>query len=292
MRIWVFTELTLMALIFALTPFFVSGALGSISPISLVFLRFLIALLFQLPFIVRSGVRSLMPQKGDFTRVVMLGTFGMFAYHYLFIAAIGYTSPLNIAVIAATIPIIASLIASIKGLERLCIRRVCAMSVSFVGVLFVITGGDARVITDIEFNIGDIMMVAGALCMAWCNVGSKWLLTKYSPVTVTFFFTLVPTVLSLPLFVCEFGSIDWASHAVWAAALYSGIFATFLAVYFQQHAIKQIGVSKSIAFNNLIPVFSAVISVVILGASSVTVVQIISMCMIICGVLWNSRLKQ
>ena len=280
-----------MALIFAATPFFVSGALGSVSPMSLVFLRFFIAVLLQAPFFIRSGIRQMLPDREDFKLVFSLGAFGMFAYHYLFIAAIGYTSPLNIAVIAAAIPIIASLIAAFKGLEPLSSGRVSAMLISFAGVLTVLSRGNIGVITGMEFNIGDVMMIFGVFCMAWCNVGSRNLLLKYSPMRVTFFFMLMPALFSLPIFIYESGSIDWGARAVWSAALFSGVFASFLAVYFQQHAIKEVGVSRTVAFNNLIPLFSAVISILIMGANSISTVQVISMCMIICGVLWNSRIS-
>ena len=280
-----------MALIFAAAPFFISDAMGSISPMSLVFLRFIIALLFQTPFFIRRGIRQMLPEREDFAWVLSLGVFGMFAFHYLYIAAIGRTSPLNIAVITAAVPIIASLIAAFKGLERLSRGRVCAMLLSFVGVLIVLSRGDVGVIAGMDFNIGDVMMLVGVFCMAWCNVSSKRLLLKYSPMRVTSFFMLMPALFSFPTFIYESGSIAWGVPAVWTAALFSGFFASFLAVYFQQHAIKQIGVSRTVAFNNLIPVFSAVISFALLGAQSVTPVQIMSMCMIIGGVLWNSRIS-
>ena len=54
---------------------------------------------------------------------------------------------------------------------------------------------------------------------------------------------------------------------------------------------QRIGVSRAVGFNNLIPVFSVVISLFVFGIDSVKPTHLVGMAIIIPCVLWNARIK-
>lgn len=287
----IYMGLTLMALVFAGTPYFVRIAINNAPTMSIVFMRFLFAALLQFPFVVRQERRLWLPAKEDLPWVLTLGILGMLLFHYLFFAATLYTSPVNIAVITSMMPISASVIAALQGKENMTGARICAMLITFVGVLFVLSGGDMAVIRSMKFNRGDLMMLVGTVFFAWYNVGSKSVLAKYSPISSSFFFTVVTVIFSFPFFLREAGGINWSAPSVWIAMIYMGFFPSGIGLYIQQLGIQRIGISRAVGFNNLVPVFSVVISLIVIGSRSVSFAQLVGMVLIIAGVFWNSRIR-
>jgi len=67
------------------------------------------------------------------------------------------------------------------------------------------------------------------------------------------------------------------------AVAYMSIFASVIGYLVQQMSIKEIGPSKTSIFINLVPIFSIILSVAILG-ESVSVIKLFTALLIITGV--------
>lgn len=287
----IYAALVLTALTYAGTPYFVKVAIENAPPMTVVFMRFSFAVFFLLPFVVKEKNRLHRPSKKTLARMVTLGILGMFLYHYLFFAALQYTSPLSVAIITSIMPLAASIIATIEGVERLFLSRIAMMLLSVVGILIVMSEGSIKTLQEIRFNRGDLMMLVGTLFFAWYNVGCRSILTKYPPLFTAFFFTVVTAAFSFPFFLQEVASVRWEAPSIWIAGVYTGLFPSALGLYIQQLGIQRIGVSRAVGFNNLIPVFSVVISLFVFGIDSVKPTHLVGMAIIIPCVLWNARIK-
>jgi drug/metabolite transporter (DMT)-like permease len=68
------------------------------------------------------------------------------------------------------------------------------------------------------------------------------------------------------------------------------IFPSVVSYLLQQISIRDIGPSRTMAFVNMVPVFSMAMAFLILG-ETITTVKIIAVLVIIAGVSINSRLK-
>ena len=286
----VYAGLVFSSLTFAGTYHLVKIAVVDIPPMSLVFMRFLCGWFALLPFVLRKPIHMRVPEKKDLPGVILLG-FGVYIYHYLYFLSLVYTTPVNSAMIAAMLPIFSSVIAVLCGKEALPRGRVGALLLALCGVLLVISGGDIATLAAMRFNKGDVIMLAGVLCFALYNVGNKGVIARYSAVSSIFFCTTVTIVFSFPFFLYQFKSIVWSAPAVWAASIYMGLFPSGIGFYLQQQGVLLVGVSKAMAFINLVPIFSVGLSVLLWGAQSVTLLQIMSMGLIIAGVLLNSRVR-
>lgn len=143
------------------------------------------------------------------------------------------------------------------------------MLLSVVGILIVMSEGSIKTLQEIRFNRGDLMMLVGTLFFAWYNVGCRSILTKYPPLFTAFFFTVVTAAFSFPFFLQEVASVRWEAPSIWIAGVYTGLFPSALGLYIQQLGIQRIGVSRAVGFNNLIPVFSVVISLFVFGIDGV-----------------------
>jgi drug/metabolite transporter (DMT)-like permease len=97
----------------------------------------------------------------------------MFGYHVLFFTALKYTTAINSSIIAATTPMVTTLLAFVflrTGLGR---KQIFGVLLSFAGVVLTITGADFDVLKQFEFNVGDLWMLAAVAAWAAYGVFSK-----------------------------------------------------------------------------------------------------------------------
>jgi len=72
--------------------------------------------------------------------------------------------------------------------------------------------------------------------------------------------------------------------SAWAGVLYMSIFASVIGYLIQQVSFKKIGASRTNIFINVVPVFSIILAVIILG-EQLEIIKIFTAAMIICGVI-------
>ncbi|MCY6356225.1 DMT family transporter [Clostridium sp. ZS2-4] len=148
-----------------------------------------------------------------------------------------------------------------------------------------ITNGSISTLANITFNTGDILMLLAVLCWACYGIYSKKVMPRYSPMTLTFYSFLFCTIFLIPFVIYEkpitlIPSIPTYSYI---AVLYMSIFASVIGYLVQQMSIKQIGPSKTSIFINLVPLFSIILSSIILH-EIITVVKIFAAILILIGV--------
>ena len=214
------------------------------------------------------------------------GTVGMFGYHVLFFTALKYTTAINSSIIAATNPMVTTLLAFLFLKNRLQGKQLLGILLSFVGVLLTITGADVETLRSFSFNTGDIWMLAAVTAWAAYGVYSKSRGKEIPPIALTYYSFLVCTILLIPFVIYEkpweyLFDIPISAHL---AVLYMSIFPSVIGYLVQQMAIKEIGPSKASIFVNLVPVFSIVLAVVLLG-EALEPIKLLTAGLIIAGVL-------
>ncbi len=272
---------------------FIAGKIGvqEFPPFSLAFFRFFFAtaIIFGIMLKYESNWKL---KKGAWVPVIVLGIVGMFGYHVLFFTALQYTTAINSSMIGATNPLITSILATFFLKEPLGIKRLGAIGIAFLGVVLTLTGGDLSTLTNWELNTGDLIMLAAVLCWAIYGVISKRVMHRYSPILLTAYSFLVCLIVLIPFVIMEnpvtyMGGTTWRG---WTAVLYMSIFPSVIGYLVQQMSIKEIGPSRTAAFINLVPVFSIILSGLILG-EQITAFKLLSAAIIISGVYLNTRLK-
>lgn len=216
---------------------------------------------------------------------VFTGIVGMIGYHLLFFTSLKYTTAINSSIINAMNPIMTTIFAGLLIHSKFPKMQVFGIGLSFVGVVLTITGADVDIIRDVAFNRGDLIMVGAMLCWAVYGVFSKmkgngipafWL-TYYSFVSCLIFVT--------PLVLLEkpWTFLGQVPASAWIAVLYMSICASVIGYMIQQIAIKEIGPSRTSIFINLVPVFSMILAVLILG-ETLQPVKLFTAVLIIAGV--------
>ena len=285
--------LLVLAMLFFAGAFY-AGKVGIalISPAALTFWRFIIAMLVLLPFALKQPRERFIPRVQDIPLFITIGFVGIFLYHYLVFLALKDTSSVNASVLGAFTPLLTSALAVLWLKEKLSVGRLASLCFAFFGVLLALTGGNWRVLFEMRFNRGDLIMLFAVFFLAIYNVLSKKALVRYTPLSVLFWAMVVSNVLAFPIFLWErpWETFPWHSLPVWASVFYMGVFPSACGYLFLQMGIRAIGVTRCVPFLNLVSIFAMLLSLLFYGQQSLSSAQVISSFVIIIAVYLNSRL--
>ena len=136
-----------------------------------------------------------------------------------------------------------------------------------------------------SFNRGDLLMAAAVLCWAAYGVFSKCRGKGIPPRSLTYYSFVVCTVILIPFVLWEkpWSFMGDIPASAWLAVLYMSLFPSVAGYLIQQIAIKIIGPSRTSVFINLVPIFSMILAVPVLG-ETLKPVKVLTAGIIIAGV--------
>lgn len=241
-----------------------------VPPITLAYLRWLVALIVFLPFSYREVRESwdfIRKEWRFFTLMGMTGVLGFNIFQYL---AVKETTAINATLINAAGPVFTAVAAYVFLKNKLSFRQITGIVISFLGVIAIITGNHPLQLADMTLNRGDLMMLGAVL------VNTVYLLTlrtKGTQVSPRLLFTasvMLGLVAAFPLPVLEniFYRGDWLANlrpAHFLSLIYLGIFPTILSMLFFNRAILDMGPVKTSIYLNLSIVFTSILGYIFLG---------------------------
>jgi len=263
-------------LLMALVTLFWSGsfiagkfALREMGPMEVAFLRFVLSVICFYPLlkVKRAKLRFPLSLKTHL-ELILIGALTTFAYHFLFFAALKHTSAISASLIIAFNPIMTMLISAIVfSDERMTSRKGAGALISFFGVLLVITHGQWWRFFEISWNRGDILMLLAVVCWSSSLVFSRKMLKRVDTISVTFYSIFYGLFFYIPFLGMSgfFGHFPQASGLTWGSILYMALFSTVIGYLVYYEAIRNIGPSQTALMLNLIPVFTAILAILLLG---------------------------
>jgi len=258
-------------------------------PITIILIRLIVsaAILFSFIFLTNTA-RNVQP--GDWKWLFLSAFFNPFLYFLGENFGVMYTSPTISAIIIATIPVFSPLAAWISYREKMSKLNLVGLGISFSGILLMLMNPDFSLAADLK---GVIYLFGAVFAALFYSVILKRLAKSYSPIFLVATQNLIGVFLFLPLFfLFESGSLLNAqiSAEIIIAFLGLAVFASSLAFVFYARAIRQLGVSKTNVFSNLIPVFTLVFSLILLQ-EEIGFRKIAGMVLVITGVYLSERIK-
>ena len=261
---------------------------NSISPISLAFFRWTCASLVLFPFAYKQVIAEWSHLKANWKILTWLALTGIALFNTFVYVAGHNTSAINMALIGTTSsPIFATAMAVLFLKERLGFYRIIGMIICILGIVLLISKGSWEVLLSFKFSSGDAWILAGAFAFAVYNI-----LVRKKPVTISALsFLLVIFVLGalmlFPFFILEQYIVkaptNW-SPTLFGSILYLGIGTSVLAFWCWNLAISKIGAGRTVLFGNLIPIFSTLEAILILG-ETVTPIHFYSGILVISGLV-------
>jgi drug/metabolite transporter (DMT)-like permease len=242
-----------------------------VPPITLNFLRWLIAFCILLPlagpiFRRGSGLWS------HWRRFAVLGLLGIGLYNALQYLALQSSTPINVTLVAAGMPVWMMLTGWLFFGARVARRQVLGAVLSIAGVLLVLARGELRHLLELRLVPGDVFMIFATI--AWSLY--SWLLTRVNaPGDLRGHWAsfLLAQVAFGVLWSGAFAAGEWAVssaqiHWSWtlvAALAYVAVGPAVIAFRCWGAGVQRAGPAVAAFFSNLTPLFAALMSAAFLG---------------------------
>ncbi|WP_227935286.1 DMT family transporter [Alkalihalobacillus deserti] len=268
----------------------IGKAINDLPPVTITFLRCCIAftILFPLGFNELKKNRSLWIK--EWKPLVSLSLSGIVLFNFFLYASLQYTSSTNVAVIEASTPIFAIILGMVFLQERLNIVQYVGIFLSLVGALWVITKGSLEVISQFQFNIGDILVLIAVFVWAIYSLLIKQHNHKYPLYGSLAVMLFIALIILFPFAVYEWRKgFDYLfDPKLIVGLLYLGIFPSVIALIFWNKGVAAIGPARASIFLNLIPFFTIIGAVLFLG-ETVTIIQLLGGIVVIAGVYLSTK---
>ncbi len=265
--------------------------------ITLTFLRFAVAeVLFVSYLVVTRQIRH-PPARADLPRLVILAFFGFTGYH-LFLN-LGETDP-NVsagtaALIIASAPAFIAIFAVPLLKERIGPWQSAGIALAFAGLAVMIFFVRPESQFTFRASEGALTVVPPAIFSALYAVLGKGYLRRYPPFTFVAWTLLIGTVLLIPLLLATGPSVladlQTMGLAGWIPVLYLGIFPTFVGYGIWFRALERIPAASAGAYIYASTLVAVIGGIVILG-ESLTGGAIAGGAMVIAGVVLAQQFRK
>ncbi len=242
-----------------------------IAPMTLNFLRWVLAGLLLLPFTYQV-LRRQSPLWPHWKRYAMLAFLGVGCYNSLQYLALQTSTPINVTLVASSNPVFMLGIGALFFNQTIRKRQIIGAVLSIFGVLLVLSRGDLQALLQVQLVVGDLFVLMATASWA----GYSWLMKQTSePAEVHndwANFLMAQIALGL-VWSGLFTAGEWAItdvHIQWgwplaAALVYVSVGPAILAYRCWGLGVQQVGPNVAGFFANLTPLFAALLSVLALG---------------------------
>lgn len=240
------------------------GALDYLSPVLLVGLRIMVA-------VVCLGVYMLISGKGqkvsgrDLRTIAILGMVEPVGYFLFETAGVDYVSPTLACIIIALIPIITPIFWALTSGERVSGREWLSLAVCMAGVALVVMGDNEP----ISGRIIGVLLLLGAVAAAIVQtLVIKNLSDRLNSVTIVTWQYVFAAIYMIPIVLttrfAEISTLTFQSGWV-VNVLILGLFCSCVSFILYADSVRFLGVMRTSMFVNLMPSLTAVASFMILG---------------------------
>ena len=265
-------------------------AVGEVSPLLLTCLRWILGASVLLILARRQLSRDWPTIRRHLPYIAFMGATGFAVFNGLLYTALNHTTAINATIVQAAIPMFIFALNFLIFRTRVRWVQIAGYSVTLVGVLVAASRGDFQQLANLDINRGDLIMALAGLVYA---TYSSVLHAKPALHWLSFLTMLSATaaVVSIPLAVYEATTPDlilpttWTS---WAVILYTTIFPSVIGQALFIRGIELIGGNAAGLFVNLVPIFGAVLAVLLLG-ESFQLFHALALSLVLGGIMFAQR---
>jgi drug/metabolite transporter (DMT)-like permease len=241
-------------------------AAGHIAPVTLSFLRWSFAFLIILPFAWKHLAKDWAAIRGRLGIMIVLSITGIGAFNTLQYWALEHTQALNTLLLQSAAPLVVAVWSLALLGVRLTLAQAAGVLLSMAGVLIILMHGDLTKLSNIEFNLGDLIFIVALVIFGLYSVLSLKRPNIHALSFVAFTFGAGAACL-IPLFIWELFArplmqIDTANLLTLA---YVALFPSTIAYLCFNRGVQLIGANRAAPFFHVVPVFGTVMSIVFLG---------------------------
>lgn len=255
---------------------FIAGRLlaDSVEPANAAFLRFAIASLALLGFVILKERKLPLPPRSTWLALFLLGITGVFLYNVFFFSGLQHIGAGRAALFIASTPLVITLAAAVIFKEKITAIKTTGVFLSLLGALIVISNGSPGSFFSGGFGVGEMSLMGCVFSWSAYSLIGRSVLKKISALTSVCYSSIIGTCL---LFIpaLKAGLLDTLPTITgtgWLSLAYLGLLGTAVGFSLYYDSIKKIGASRSAIFINLVPLFSLVLASLILDEYVKTIV--------------------
>lgn len=259
-------KLVLVAIFFGST--FIAGKILAqyVPPFTASFLRFFIAASFLMIYI--SLVYPKRPHLNNRVKflILTLALTGIVGYNFFFFSGLKRIDASRASMIVALNPASIMLFSCIFYQEKLNLRKISGIILSFSGALIVITHGHPQSLFQGSIGLGELYILGCVICWTSFTLISK-LVIKSMPALITIALACGTGALILFFPAWQEGFIQHFQDfnlTIWLSAFALGLLGTVIAYLWYYQGIKKIGPSRTGIFINFVPVSATAMAILFL----------------------------
>ncbi len=258
--------LTITSICWGMNAMFGRAAVGEVSPLTLVMLRWVSVAVLVLLFTRRDLVQAWPVLRKHLPFVVIMGVLGYTAFNSFFYLAAHETTAVNIGILQGSIPVFVLIGAFFMYRTPVSPLQILGVLVTLAGVIVVTVQGDFERLASMAVNHGDLLMLIACAFYSSYTVGLK----RRPPVPVMAMFAIMAIaamIAAIPGVVVEVvqGSFQAPTLKGWVLVVLIALLPCFLAQICFMKGVEAIGPGRAGIFVNMVPIFAAISAIIFLG---------------------------
>ena len=241
------------------------ATLFEIPPLTLNAFRWVSVWLILIPFTYKEIYNNLPIIKKNWFVISFMGVITISTFNSVVYFALNYTQVINAVLVLAAIPAATIVFSSLMKIEKTNIFQLLGLFLSIIGIGSIISNGNIQKIISLNFNKGDLWMLVCVFTWALYSTLLKKNKFKFSQFTLIQLMVSVGVLFLIPQFFYEksIGLEVNFNKAFFLILFYVVIFPAIAAYYCWQKGVEIIGPNRASMFIQLMPLFSAVMAIII-----------------------------
>ena len=236
-----------------------------IPPLTLNVFRWISVWFILIPFTYKEIFENLTYIKKNWLVISFMGVITISTFNSVVYFALNYTQVINAVLMLSAIPAATIVLSSLMKIEETNIFQLLGLVLSIIGIGSIISNGDIQKIISLDFNKGDMWMLVCVITWSLYSTLLKKNNFKISQFTLIQLMVSVGILFLIPQFFYEksIGLELNLDKNFFLILIYVAIFPAIAAYYFWQKGIEIIGPNRASMFIQLMPLFSAVMAIII-----------------------------
>ena len=241
------------------------ATLFEIPPLTLNFFRWVSVWFILIPFTYKDIYYNLPNIKKNWIVISFMGIITISTFNSVVYFALNYTQVINAVLVLAAIPVATIVLSSIMNIEKTNIFQLIGLFLSIIGISIIISNADIQKLVSLNFNKGDLWMLVCVLTWALYSTLLKKKKFEFTQFSLIQLMVSVGILFLIPQFFYEksIGLELNYNKAFFVILFYVVVFPAIAAYYCWQKGIEIIGPNRASMFIQLMPLFSAVMAIII-----------------------------
>ena len=242
-----------------------AASMYEIPPFSLNFYRWFFACLILIPFTIKELIKKKNYIFKNIGFFIILGVTSITIFNSIVYYSLYYTQVISGVLMISTIPVWIIFISSLLNIEKTNIFQILGVGLSLTGVLFIISKADLDLVKNLKFNKGDLTMIVAMFSWAVYSALLKKKQYEISQITLLQVVIMCGLVFLIPIYFIEMnmGYVIKLGKPFYLTLTYVVIFPGLASFFFWIKGISLIGANRAGAFLHLMPIFGAIMAMVI-----------------------------